>query len=189
MDGAMVGTVVGAILGFLASVLPKFFELVGQYFQHRQDLAVESQRISAGMAGVSGPSGTRIRAAETAEIVAQEAPVVLAPADTVVATGAEIPFDVGGAEADVVLQAPLLSRFFDFLRASVRPVITYGFFGLFLFIKIKGMYQGILVDHATVVQLWPVIWDEGTESLFAAILAFWFGSRAIEKSQARKIKL
>ena len=62
--------------------------------------------------------------------------------------------------------------------------MTWGFFAIFVFVKLKGFYQGIIVDHTPMVQLLPVIWDEGTESLFAAVLAFWFGSRAFEKGKA-----
>ena len=48
--------------------------------------------------------------------------------------------------------------FINALRGSVRPVITYVFFGLFIAIKITAIV-----------------------ALFAAIMSFWFGGRAISK--------
>lgn len=66
------------------------------------------------------------------------------------------------------------------LRKSVRPVITYLFFGLFASVKIAtlahGMEQG--QDFYTAINL---VWDPETQGIFAAIISFWFGSRAIEK--------
>ena len=63
------------------------------------------------------------------------------------------------------------SKFIGALQASVRPVITYAFFILFAFVK--GAYV-----------LLPAIltaWDDETMALFAAVMAFWFGNRAISK--------
>jgi hypothetical protein len=73
------------------------------------------------------------------------------------------------------------------LRVGVRPLITYAFFGIFAFVKLKAMYQGYYVDHTTAILLLPVIWDSGTQTLFSAVLAFWFGSRAFDKEQDAKL--
>ena len=66
------------------------------------------------------------------------------------------------------------------LRASVRPVITYGFFFLLLFVDVGlfayGWHQG-----ATFVELAEMLWDSDTQALFASIIAFHFGGRAFGK--------
>jgi hypothetical protein len=31
-----------------------------------------------------------------------------------------------------------------------------------------------------------LLWDEDTKAIFAAIISFWFGSRAIDKARSRK---
>jgi len=66
------------------------------------------------------------------------------------------------------------------LRASVRPVITYGFFFLLVAIDAtlawKGMTSG--VDFNTLANQ---LWDDETQALFASILAFHFGGRAFGK--------
>ena len=66
------------------------------------------------------------------------------------------------------------------LRASVRPVITYGFF--FLLVGIDGVlaYKG-LTSGVDFVQLADQLWDNETQALFASIIAFHFGGRAFGK--------
>ena len=72
--------------------------------------------------------------------------------------------------------------FFAGLKKGVRPIITYCFFGFFLF------YKTVLVMEAMrsgqdIAAISDVIWDEQSQAIFAAIISFWFGSRAIEKSK------
>ena len=65
-------------------------------------------------------------------------------------------------------------------RASVRPTIPYGFFLLLVLIDIGLFVHGVRVGasfDALAVQLW----DEGTQALFASIIAFHFGGRAFGK--------
>jgi hypothetical protein len=72
------------------------------------------------------------------------------------------------------------NEFIETLRASVRPVITYLFFALFVAIKTTALYlmvsSGLDITKALVV-----IWDQETVSIFGAIMGFWFGSRVMEK--------
>lgn len=70
------------------------------------------------------------------------------------------------------------------LRKSVRPVITYAFFLLFCVV------EGVMIYHALsqgvdIVQVMEHVWDDETQAIFAAIISFWFGSRAIEKSRKK----
>ena len=71
------------------------------------------------------------------------------------------------------------------LQKSVRPVITYAFFILFAVIEITLLMEALEkgTDFAEAINL---LWDEDTKAIFAAIISFWFGSRAIDK--ARRIK-
>jgi hypothetical protein len=66
------------------------------------------------------------------------------------------------------------------LRASVRPVITYGFFLLLVLIDVGLFVHGVRMGasfDALAIQLW----DEGTQALFASIISFHFGGRAFGK--------
>jgi len=72
------------------------------------------------------------------------------------------------------------SKWMKDFRASVRPVITYGFF--FLLVGIDGVlaYKG-LTSGVDFVQLADQLWDNETQALFASIIAFHFGGRAFGK--------
>ncbi len=66
------------------------------------------------------------------------------------------------------------------LRASVRPVITYSFFILFTFVKVSTLIL-IAREGAGMLDGATYIWDSETQSLFAAIVSFWFGHRALQR--------
>jgi hypothetical protein len=66
------------------------------------------------------------------------------------------------------------------LRASVRPVITYGFFGLLVFIDI-GLFAYGWSRDVPFTELAEMLWDPETQALFASIISFHFGSRAFGK--------
>ena len=70
--------------------------------------------------------------------------------------------------------------FINALRGSVRPVITYVFFGLFVAIKVTALLALLNVGHDLGRAL-SLIWDDATAGLFAAIMSFWFGNRADSK--------
>ena len=72
------------------------------------------------------------------------------------------------------------SQWMKDFRASVRPVVTYGFF--FLLVGIDGVlaYKG-LTSGVDFNVLADQLWDNETQALFAAILSFHFGGRAFSK--------
>jgi hypothetical protein len=66
------------------------------------------------------------------------------------------------------------------LRASVRPVITYGFFFLLVGIDSVLAYKG-LTSGIEFNTLADQLWDNETQALFASIIVFYFGGRAFGK--------
>jgi len=74
--------------------------------------------------------------------------------------------------------------FVNALRGSVRPVITYAFFLMFVTVEVvimlKVMESG--GDWKDAVEL---MWSPETQGLFAAIISFWFGNRAVSKYYKR----
>lgn len=72
------------------------------------------------------------------------------------------------------------SQWMKNLRASVRPVITYGFFFLLVAIDATLAYKGITSGVEFNV-LADQLWDNETQALFASIIAFHFGGRAFGK--------
>ena len=73
------------------------------------------------------------------------------------------------------------------LQKSVRPIITYCFFGLFCAIEVTLLMQA-LEEGKSISDSINVLWDDDTKAIFAAIISFWFGSRAIDKSRKVSIK-
>ena len=71
-------------------------------------------------------------------------------------------------------------RFINALRASIRPVITYIFFFMFVAIKVSAAYV-MLHGGMDVPTMLQSVWDSETVALFGAIMGFWFGSRTIER--------
>ena len=70
------------------------------------------------------------------------------------------------------------------LQKSVRPVITYAFFGLFAVIEITLLMEAL--DKGTdFSEAINILWDDDTKAIFAAIISFWFGSRAIDKGRRK----
>lgn len=75
-------------------------------------------------------------------------------------------------------------QFIDTLRASIRPVITYVFFFFFIAVKTAAAYV-MLSNGSSVPEMLKAVWDVETMSLFATIIAFWFGARTLEKMDKR----
>lgn len=66
------------------------------------------------------------------------------------------------------------------LRGSVRPVITYFFFLMFVATEIVIMLK-VLESGNDWMMAVELLWTEETQGLFAAVMSFWFGSRAVSK--------
>lgn len=66
------------------------------------------------------------------------------------------------------------------IRALVRPIITFGFFGLLCFVDAGLFWYGWQggTDFTTLANM---IWDNETQALFSSIIAFHFGGRAFGK--------
>ena len=97
------------------------------------------------------------------------------------------------AQADIVEAQSIYSHdnnidsgsFVNALRGSVRPVITYAFFILFASIKTTALITMMSNDGVDLSVALVAIWDDETQAIFSAIIAFWFGNRAMSKARAR----
>lgn len=72
------------------------------------------------------------------------------------------------------------SQWMKNLRASVRPVITYGFFFLLVGIDAALAWHGV-TSGVSFQEMADQLWDDETQALFASIIAFHFGGRAFGK--------
>jgi|TARA_B100001059_G_scaffold31192_2_gene25286 hypothetical protein len=68
------------------------------------------------------------------------------------------------------------STFVSALQASVRPVITYAFFSVFAFVKITYVIMAVQEGRDVLPSILEA-WDDESQTIFAAIISFWFGNR------------
>ncbi len=145
-------TIIGSLLGFGTSFLPE----VLNYFKRGQEQKYELQRMQMEMELMAKRSDLKISELDKeAEIKETEG---LYKHDNV---------DAGG--------------FINALRGSVRPIITYAFFGLFVAIKVTALLSLMNQTGMQLNMALSTIWDDQTAGLFAAIMSFWFGNRAVSK--------
>ena len=145
-------TLLGSLLGFGTSFLPE----VLNYFKRGQEQKHELQRIKMEIELMAKRSEFKIQELDKeAEIKEAEG---LYKHDSV---------DAGG--------------FINALRGSVRPIITYAFFGLFVAIKVTALISLMSLPEMQLNMALSMIWDDQTAGLFSAIMAFWFGNRAVSK--------
>lgn len=90
--------------------------------------------------------------------------------------------DIREVEALQKSMQPTGVAWVDGLRGSVRPVITYAFFGLFVFVEVSA-YYALTAQGVSGLDAVNAVWDEDTKALFAAVIAFWFGGRAINRAR------
>ena len=145
-------TLLGSLLGFGTSFLPE----VLNYFKRGQEQKHELQRMKMEIELMAKRSEFKIQELDKeAEIKEAEG---LYKHDSV---------DAGG--------------FINALRGSVRPIITYAFFGLFVAIKVTALIGLMSLPEMQLNMALSMIWDDQTAGLFSAIMAFWFGNRAVSK--------
>jgi hypothetical protein len=145
-------TLLSPILGIIGSLLPRFVTL----FERKQELQHEIELI-------------RIRAEAAKQ-------------------SAENELVIKGIEADIADAKSVRSfdtdvdggKFINALRASIRPVITYVFFILFVAVKVAAAYT-MIQNGDSIPEMLDAVWDSETMALFGTIIAFWFGSRVLEK--------
>ena len=145
-------TLLGSLLGFGTSFLPE----VLNYSKRGQEQKHELQRMKMEIELMAKRSEFKIQELDKeAEIKEAEG---LYKHDSV---------DAGG--------------FINALRGSVRPIITYAFFGLFVAIKVTALISLMSLPEMQLNMALSMIWDDQTAGLFSAIMAFWFGNRAVSK--------
>tara|TARA_Y100000593_G_scaffold86006_1_gene163988 strand:+ start:78 stop:533 length:456 start_codon:yes stop_codon:yes gene_type:complete len=149
-------SLLGSLLGFGTSFLPSVLDFFKQAQAHKQK--IELMRVQSDL--MEKKSALRIQ-----ELDKQ----------------AEIKEVEGLYKHDASLDG---GKFVNALRSSVRPVITYIFMGLFIAVE-----AAILIKFMETGGEWTeavgLLWTDEVAGLWSAILAFWFGNRAISKFQRK----
>ena len=150
-------SLLGTLLGFGTSIVP---EVLG-YFKQQQ---VNKQELA--MLEAKAKYASQLSELKVKELDAQ----------------AEIEETKGLYEHDRSIDA---GGFVNALRGSVRPILTYLFFIAFASVKGVMIYDMITNQNIDWVTAVEAAWDDETQAIFSAIIAFWFGNRAMSKAHAR----
>jgi len=148
----MLLTILSSLFGVASGVLPNIVKLMEVKQDHKHEIELTKLKMEAASKGL--------------EL-------------TALAEGAK----ADAAEGESLRQhdsAIHTTGFMEGLRASIRPVITYGFFFLFCGIKIAIVWIMIQKNHNP-MDIVNAVWDQNTMAVFAAIVSFWFGNRAMVK--------
>ena len=146
-------SLLGSVLGFGTSFLPKVMD----FFQDKQDKKHELAIME-------------VQIRQQKEVAVQQLEMV------------NVEADIREIEAIQKSVKNTDVKWIDGLRGSVRPVITYCFFGLFIFVEISA-YVSLTASEISSLQAVQLVWSDEVMGLFAAVLSFWFGGRAINRSR------
>jgi len=144
-------SLLGSLLGFGTSFLPKVFEFFQDKSDKKHELAVMEVQIR-----------------QQKELATQKLEAV------------NVDADIREIESLHRSMQPTGVKFIDGLRGSVRPVITYAFFGLFVFVEVSA-YLALTAQGVSALDAADATFDQDTRALFAAVISFWFGGRAINR--------
>jgi|TARA_R110000787_G_scaffold103152_3_gene209524 hypothetical protein len=149
-------SIIGTLIGFGSSIVPEVLGYFKQKQANAQDLLMMEAKAKY--------------ASRLSELKLQELDIE-----------AEITETKGLYEHDQSLDS---GAFVNGLRGSVRPVLTYLFFLVFATVKGTLLYTAVQDENINFETAVLMIWDGETQAIFAAIIAFWFGNRAMSKARA-----
>lgn len=76
-------------------------------------------------------------------------------------------------------------RWVDALNGTVRPVIAYSFFALYALMKLLS-YAALPEQGTSLEVIYQTLWTADDEAIFAGIISFYFGQRAMAKLRSGK---
>ena len=169
-------TLFSTLISFLAGGLPKLLE----FFQDRSDKRHELELAQMQIQRELELRKAGFEAQERVEQIHTEQ--LMLEASTQVKAGI---IDAQKAELQAIYAHDTAlnegtSQWMKNLRASVRPVITYGFFLLLVGIDCALIWHAF-TNNVGFQELAAQLWDDETQALFASIIAFHFGGRAFGK--------
>ena len=67
----------------------------------------------------------------------------------------------------------------DTLNGSVRPILAYSFF--IMYIGVKYLQYKAISNHAHLIEYLEIIWNINDQAIFAGIISFYYGQRTFRK--------
>lgn len=157
-----------ALLGFISSATPDIFRLFRDARDREHELAILKLQMEHDKARIAEGAAERQARLEAITLANEQAEQM--------SLNARLKEQLTGI------------HWVDALAGSVRPVLTYSFFLLYAMVKTAQFH---LLMHpvlpwavgSTMAQALVLVWSEEDIAIFSAIMAFWFGSRVMRRSQ------
>lgn len=150
----MISTLISTALGFTVSFIPKLLDFYQDSKDKKHELDVMTLQIEREI---------KLQDSKAQAMMLQ----------------AEAMMDAGTYTHDIKIAEKSADWVIN-MRSSVRPIVTYLFFAIFFFVELVAAYV-VFRDGGEIGLIVNTLWSESTQNLFAAIIAFWFGSRAVKK--------
>lgn len=161
----MFWTLATTVVSFLTSGIPKLID----YFQSKKDQAHELEMLKAQTESQLQLANAGYLAQQRTEEIHLEGTLAQSQASELIARiNQEI--ELGKGASQWVVNA----------RAMVRPSITYGLFLLLVVIDLTGLWYAYSTGtafHDAIAD----IWDDDTQTIWASVISFWFGSQAFKR--------
>lgn len=146
-------TLLGTLLGFLGSAFPDFIKIFKDRQDRRHELDIMDRQMELTKLG------------HTQRL-------------------SEVQISSEATEARALYHHAKMTKiaWVDALAGTVRPVVTYAFFGLYALVKVA---QWHVIFHVSQEPSWLEVivhlWQAEDQALFAAVMSFWFGHRALQR--------
>jgi len=158
-------TLLTTVVSFLAGGLPSILK----FFQDKSDKSHELQMAQVQMEReLKMAEAGYLAQAHVEEIKTDQIAIQAAAQERVALYAHDI--EIGKGASQWVVNA----------RAMVRPVITYGLFFLLVFVDMFGFYYAISTGVEFVTAM-DQLWDDDTQTIWASVVSFWFGTQAFGK--------
>jgi hypothetical protein len=158
----MLETLLGGVLGGVLRVVPEILKWLDRKGERDHELRMTDKQIELEKARATS-------ALQQAEIKAKAA------VDAV---------SLSTLREAIKAQGAVTTGFASLLSSSVRPVITYFFFGIWAAIKLGAFVEATKAGMPT-LQAFTAIWTESDQTLWAGIVNFWFLGRVFDKTLGR----
>ena len=158
-------TLLTTLVSFLSGGLPKLLD----FFQDKQD-----KKHELSMAQLQMEQQMRLQAAgfqsqeHIEEIHTEQISIQTQSAERQALYSHDI--EIGKGASQWVIDA----------RAMVRPTITYGLFFLLVGVDIAGVWYAWTMN-ASFHDMMQLVWDDDTQTIWASVISFWFGTQAFAK--------
>ncbi len=76
-------------------------------------------------------------------------------------------------------------RWIDMLNGSVRPILAYSFF--IMYMTVKYMQYKAISASAHLIEHLDIIWNVDDQAIFAGIISFYYGQRTFKRFWQNKV--